>query len=90
MGKEPLEGDPKMASPFTPLESGKDEAGEERPPERAGGLAGWPGLKRRCPGPVLGGKELRRKGGSLWQEDTPVRRAAGGRGPGEAPVLPGR
>lgn len=34
--------------------------------------------KRRCPGLVLGGKELRRRGGSLWQEDTPVRRAAAG------------
>lgn len=44
--------------------------------------------QRRCLRLALGGKGLRRWGGSLWQEDTPVRRG-GGRGPGEEPALPG-
>lgn len=45
--------------------------------------------QRRCLWLALGEKELRQWGGSLWQEDTPVRRG-GGRGPGEEPALPGR
>lgn len=36
---------------------------------------------------VLGGKGLRPWGGSLWRQDTPVRRG-GGRGPGEELVVP--
>lgn len=42
--------------------------------------------QRRRLRPELGGKGLRQRGCSLWQEDTPVRRG-GGRGPGEEPAL---
>ncbi|KAK2504278.1 hypothetical protein MC885_014583 [Smutsia gigantea] len=43
--------------------------------ERPGGVARPPWRRLRL---ALGDKGLRQWGGSLWQEDTPVRRAAGG------------
>lgn len=63
-------------------------AGEKGPVGRDGRPSEVARPQRRCLRRALGGKGLRQWGGSLWQEDTPVRRG-GGRGPGEEPALAG-
>lgn len=79
MGKEPLEGNPKMASLFIPLETGKD-LGRRRKAARKGGRPG--GVARpqeEVPRAGAGREGVKaERGGSLWQEDTPVRRAEAG------------